>query len=260
MPFYLRAVLSYIYTAKAAIFKGAKFKKFRLKQTKPMSNILRKRVCFFLKIAVVLSSLGGVFLSLIFAKGDGYSHWSKRLLYFTAQSNLWVGITFLALLLFPKRERKLYILKYVFTVSITVTGLVFCCLLAPFSDDSYHPWSLPNLLTHVLTPVLAVVDFFLDRRYPLSGKQVLSVVLPLFFYFGFVTLLELLGADFGRGVPYPYFFFYYRSPAGIFGFSQIRPFFMGSFYWLAIFLALTLGLGVLYGRRRAQKRKKKHTM
>ena len=202
----------------------------------------------FLKIATVVSAFGGVILSLIFASRDGYSHWSKRLLYFTAQSNLWVGVIFLALLLFHKSERKLYLLKYIFTVSITITGIVFCCLLAPFSDESYHPWSFPNLLTHVFTPMLVIIDFFLDGRYSLRKREVFLATLPPLFYFGFVTVLEGLRADFGRGVGYPYFFFHYRSPAGIFGFSSIRPFFIGSFYWFAILLLLTLGLGWLYAR------------
>ena len=216
----------------------------------------RRRVCIFLKIAVVIASFGGVFLSLVFAKRDGYSHWSKRLLYFTAQSNLWVGGIFLALLCFPKHKEKLYLFKYIFTVSITVTGLVFCGLLAPFSDESYHPWTSPNLLTHVFSPIFAISDFFIDERYSLSKKQRLCVLLPPIFYFAETLFLEFFQIDFGRGVGYPYFFLCYDSPAGVFGFSANPPFFMGTYYWVAIFSLLTLGLGGLY----AHKREKRHTI
>lgn len=221
-----------------------------------MSNTIRTRVCFFLKIAAVASAFGGVLFSLIFAVRDGYSHWSKRLLYFTAQSNLWIGIVFLVFLFHRKRGRTGYLFKYTFTVSITLTGLVFCCLLAPFSDESYHPWSFPNLLTHVFTPTFAVADFFLDDRYSLRKREIFLAVLPPLVYSVFITALEGIGIDFGRGESYPYFFFHYRSPAGIFGFSSVRPFFIGSFYWLTALLLLTLGVGWLY----AHKFRLKHKM
>ena len=222
-----------------------------------MDIYTRKNITFFLKIATVFSSLGGVILSLIFAKKDGYFHWGKRLLYFTAQSNLWICFIFLALLLFPKYNKQLYLSKYAFTVSITLTGLVFCSLLAPFSDESYHPWTLPNLLTHVFTPLFAIADFFLDKRYPLSNKAVFVAILPPLFYFIEVLILEILHVDFGRGTEYPYFFFHYRSPAGIFGFSSTSPFFIGSFYWLFTLLIITLGLGFFYAKIKNKKGKKR---
>ena len=68
---------------------------------------------------------------MLMAQKDGYSGWSKRLMYFTGQSNLWIGFTqvFLVTALLSKREKyleKLYFLRYIFTVAITVTGIVFC--------------------------------------------------------------------------------------------------------------------------------------
>ena len=217
-----------------------------------------------LKFATAISALGGVLLSLIYARADGYTHWAKRLMYFTAQSNLWLGFTFVALLVLPllKEEKavvlqpRLYLLKYIFTVSITMTGLVFCLLLAPFCDENYRPWTLPSLLTHVFSPVFAVVDLFVDpRRIPLTKKQVWLCALPPVLYFFPASILCVLNADFGRGVPYPYFFLNYRSPAGVFGFSNEFPFFMGSFYWMALFSIVVIGLGFLYARLIRKKTK-----
>ncbi len=216
----------------------------------------KKRVSFLLKIATPTSAFVGVLISLFFAKRDGYSHWSRRLLYFTAQSNLWIGIVFLLVLVCRKQSWKprIYLFKYVFTVSITVTGLVFCFLLAPFSDDGYTPWTFCNSLTHVVTPLFAVADFFLDEyRISMKKAAVFSALLPPFLYCLFTWILEGFYVDFGRGVPYPYFFLNYRSPAKIFGFSNERPFFVGSFYWLLLFLSLVLLISFLYAHHLRKK-------
>ena len=203
-----------------------------------------------LKIFTVFSAFFGVILSLITARAEGYFVWYKRLFYFTAQSNIWIGATYTALLFKDKlsqnAKKRLYLLRYVFTVSITVTSLIFCGLLAPFSDDSYTPWTIPNVFTHIVTPLLAVTDFFLDNDEYIYKKQVPLALLPPLFYLIFVSVLQLFSIDFGRGVPYPYFFTYYHSPAGVFGFSTQRPFFLGSFYWIAFFLIFVLALGYLY--------------
>lgn len=219
---------------------------------------MRKQASYLLKCITVVSALGGVASSLIAAKSHGYSHWSKRLLYFTAQSNLWIGLTMLALVVFSLRGKKppawLYVLKYVFTVSITLTGLVFCFLLGPFADESYHPWAFSSWLTHAITPALAVAEFFTDEeRIPLRGKQVLLSVVPPLLYFIPATLLCVFNTDFGRGEPYPYFFMNYRSPAGIFGFSDEPPFVVGSFYWYLLFSLIVLGIGFLYIRLHNKK-------
>lgn len=233
---------------------------FHVKNASLISKILKYLTPAF--------SLSGVLLSLFFAQKDGYSHWSRRLLYFTAQSNIWISVTFLLIAFLPaskkeKRSRwletyknRIYLCKYVFTVSITITGLVFCLLLAPFSDENYRPWTLSNFLTHVVTPVLAVLDFILDK-YPirLTSKHVFASVLPPLFYLIFAAILSFLHTDFGRGVSYPYFFLNYRSPAGFFGFSNERPFLAGSFYWIVLLTLIVLCLGAFYARLKGQKGK-----
>ena len=199
---------------------------------------MKKTISFILKILLVCASLFGVLFSCIFAVRDGYSHFGRRLLYFTAQSNIWIGLTALALLILRKdRARKrAYVLRYVFTVSITVTGVVFCFLLAPFADESYHVWSFQSILTHVLSPLLAIADFFVDKTpFPLTRKHVFYTAIPPLVYFSTASFLEAFHVDFGRGVPYPYFFLNFRSPAGLFGFSSVPPFFMGTFYWILLF-------------------------
>ena len=224
---------------------------------------MTKKLTLPLKYLTVFSSLGGVALSLIFAKQDGYSHWSKRLLYFTAQSNIWIGVTFLLIILSPLKKKnterwsaRLYLLKYIFTVCITMTGLIFCCLLAPFADENYHPWKIYNLLTHVFTPAFAIADLFLDGRgIAIDKKGVLLALSPFLGYSFIASVLGFTQTDFGRGVPYPYFFFNYTSPAGVFGFSNAHPFYVGSFYWLVLFGAITIGIAYLYATWLNKKRR-----
>lgn len=225
--------------------------------------IMRKKISYLLKCLTVVASLGGVTVSLVFAKSHGYSHWARRLLYFTAQSNVWIGLTFLTLVILPftrkkaRTERFLYVLKYVFTVSIAMTGVIFCFLLAPFGDERYHLWSFSSYLTHVFSPAFAIADFFVDDTpLPVRGKQAFLAVLPPLFYILWASVLGFLNIDFGRGEAYPYFFLNYRSPAGIFGFSKELPFVVGSFYWILLFslLIFVLGHSFLRIRKRAEKR------
>ena len=216
---------------------------------------MRKNISVVIKWLIVVASFVGVILALFGAELDGYSNWSKRLLYFTTLSNVWIGIVFAILAIVPFTKKKsdekfmnrLYIFKYIFTVSITITGLVFCSVLAPFAEDGYRAWSVSSLLTHVFVPAFSIIDFFLDNH-PITFKKgyVWLPTIPPFLYFIFASILGLCGVDFGRGEPFPYFFLYFKSPAGIFGFSDQPPFIVGSFYWVVLLLLIVLGFSALY--------------
>ena len=216
-----------------------------------------------LKLTTVISAFGGVLLSLISAPDDNFSQPWKRLLYFTAQSNIWIGTVFLLILVLPFEKMKkgavwvkrLYLLKFIFTVSITMTAIVFCGVIAPFSPDNYRPWVFCNWLTHVVTPILAVADFFFDKsRVLIKTKHLFACLLPPLFYFASATLLGYFNFDFGRGEPYPYFFLDYRSPIGLFGIGRQSPF-IGPVYWWTAFSLVMLFFAFLYAK--AVQRKKR---
>lgn len=219
-----------------------------------MRKEIFKRISYGLKVAILLSALGGVVLSLFYAERDGYSHWSKRLLYFTGLSNIWIGICVLIILIAPFIKAlntdfgkdMLYALRYIFTVSITVTGIVYCFILAPFAEEGeFNPWTLSNVLTHVVAPVLTLVDFFIDEyKLRLTKEHIAFTAIPPLMYFVFSSTLNLLGVDFGRGDDYPYFFLNLKSPAGIFGFSDTPPFVIGSFYWILLFLFMVYSIAL----------------
>lgn len=212
---------------------------------------MKKHLCTTLKILAVVASLWGVALALIRAEFDGYFPWWTRLLYFTNLSNVWIGLCLLTLLIFSATKysgvwlKRVYTLKFVFTVSIAITAIVFCALLAPFSGDDYNAWTFSNVLTHIVAPALAISDFFLDD-YPLHmrGLTPFYSAIPPLIYFIFAIILGALNVDFGRGETYPYFFLNFNTPAGFFGFvyAEPRPY-IGAFYWILALLLLVLLLG-----------------
>ena len=228
---------------------------------------MKNKISFFTKISVVAFSFIGVVWSFFNATSDGYSHWSKRLLYFTSLSNIWIALCCLAILLLPavkslrdntRVKNLFYLLKYVFTVSITLTGFIFCAVLAPgAANDNYNAWTVASIMTHVMVPVLSVADFYLDGyRIELKKRHISLSTLPPLLYMIFASVLVILNVDFGRGDPFPYFFFNYYSPAGIFGFSDVMPYRVGSFYWIIVMLGIIIGLGAIYRKLYNKKSKK----
>jgi hypothetical protein len=104
-----------------------------------------------------------------------------------------------------------YILKYVFTVSISLTGLVFCAFLAP-NASNYNPWTLNSILTHVVVPVVSILDFFVDDyKFKLKNKDILYTLLPPLYYFLFSVICFVCDFKFSDGNNYPYFFLNFNS-------------------------------------------------
>lgn len=218
---------------------------------------MRRKTSICLKLLISFVSIFGVVLSFFNANADGYSHWSKRLLYFTSESNIWIALSCISILLLPyiksasnstRVKNSLYVLRYVFTVSITITGFVFCAVLAPGAEnDNYNAWTVASIMTHVLVPVLSIVDFFVDDyRIKLTGRHMIYTVIPPFLYLIFAGALGFMKVDFGRGDTFPYFFMNFNSPAGMFGTSDVMPYKIGSFYWIIFILAIVISIAALY--------------
>lgn len=86
---------------------------------------------------------------------------SRVFMYFTIQSNILVAvISFVGGYYISKDYigERWPIVQFVGTVAITLTGIVFCFVLAPTMGSK--AWNFQNILTHVVVPVAAVVDFF----------------------------------------------------------------------------------------------------
>ena len=212
---------------------------------------MRKTISTLLKFNIIICAFAGITISLITAKTDGYSHWTRRLLYFTSQSNIWIFIAIILLLLAKNTKflGSFIVVRYVFTVAITMTGIIFCCLLAPFAEESYHVWSAGSFLTHVFVPLFATIDFFVDNsRVNLGKKEMFFCIIPGLIYTAVTSVLFFFKIDFGRGDNFPYFFYNYLSPAGIFGFSSTFPYITGSFYWISLIVIILLIISSIYAK------------
>lgn len=225
----------------------------------------RRSKTFFsivLKFFIFIFSAAGIILCLLSA--GGFMSGSKIMFkYFTVQSNIFTGICSVTLALSLIRILKAgkyelshtaEVIHLMSTVSITLTGIVYCCILFPvaFSSDptSINMMLAPNqLILHLIVPILSIIDFLIFTRptsYRFSKKDIFWSVIPPLGYFGFSRIGYVMNWDFGGGNNYPYFFLNYNSPAAFFGFTGQPPYFMGVFWWLLAILALVLIISGLY--------------
>lgn len=169
-------------------------------------------------------------------------------MYFTIQSNIAIALICAAGMFLMAGERQVrnawYIVKLMGTISITLTGGVFCFVLAPVMRT--NAWNIQNVLTHVVVPAAAVLDFFVTGVFSgLKRRHVLFGVLPPLAYVIYAGIGYAAGWEFAEGVNYPYFFLNWGSPAGAFGFTKELPY-MGCVWWILLLLVLLLLVGVFY--------------
>ncbi len=169
----------------------------------------------------------------------------RMFMYFTIQSNIAVfliSLIGLALLAGKGRaERAWYVIQFVGTISITLTGVVFTFVLAPTLGR--YAWTVPNTLTHVVVPAVSIIDFFVTGAYgDLRKRDVFYVVLPPLAYAVYAGIGFAAGWEFSDGIHYPYFFLNWGSPAGAFGFTKELPF-MGCVWWILALLIFLLAVG-----------------
>ena len=206
----------------------------------------RKIISFSSKLVVIISAIVGTILSAI-ASIDAFMGGSTVFMYFTIQSNILIALVCLIgiYFLFTNKNNNIwYLIKLISTVSITLTGLVFSFVLAPTMGA--EAWGIANVLTHVIVPIMAIVDFFLvgiNSNY--KKTDVLFVIIPPLLYALYAGIGYALDWKFTATANYPYFFLNWGSEAGAFGFSSELPF-IGVVWWILLLLGLLIGLGFLY--------------
>lgn len=208
-----------------------------------MKNILS----ILLKAIVVVGALVGVVLS--YYNSRGFNNGNSTFLFFTIQSNLWIALLDVVALAMMTRggcTRRWYSLaQLMFTVSITLTGVVFCFVLAPTMapGTAFVP---ANVLTHVVVPIAAVADFVVCRKsYAFHRSDAFYPTLPALYYLVFASIGYVLNWPFAEGANYPYFFLNWGSPAGAFGFCSEFPF-MGVVYYILAILLFLIALSSCY--------------
>lgn len=206
-----------------------------------------KVISCILKGVVIVSAAVGVWLSAA-AGRQGFMGGTRVFMYFTIQSNIAIAVIcavggILMIRSFRIRDWWL-IVKFVGTISITLTGAVFCFVLAPVFGSM--AWNLQNVLTHVVVPITAVIDFFVTGIYGNIGlRSVFLVTLPPLAYVIYAGIGYVAGWEFSKGTNYPYFFLNWGSPAGAFGFIDELPF-MGCVWWIMLLLFALIVVGAAY--------------
>ncbi len=214
-----------------------------------MSNlsVKQRNISSLLKVIVILSALIGTFLS-AYAGRHFFMGGSRVFMYFTIQSNIAIAIICGIGLYLIQKDKKIsrawYVIKFVGTVSITLTGVVFGFVLAPTLGA--NAWNIQNTLTHLVVPVVAVLDFFVVApKAQIHRKNVFFVVIPPILYAIYAGIGYVKGWEFADGINYPYFFLNWGSPAGAFGFTGELPF-MGSAWWIMLLLLFLMIVGYCY--------------
>ena len=210
-----------------------------------MKNII---IRILLRSALIIVGILGIILTFLTSEFMGGWH---IFLYFTVQSNIWImAITsyFLVNDFLELFHKKTYVsqfvlyLKYIFTIAITITFIVFFTMLAPIVGMDYF-LSYNNFSLHGIVPILAIVDFFIFctdiKLTPL--KSLLGDSTPLY-YLAFVYIGVPLNFRYGENLKFPYFFLNYEK----YGWFNITSEGLGVFYWIIIFIICASGLCLLF--------------
>ena len=208
---------------------------------------------------VIVGILGIIFT----AQSSAFMGGASVFFFFTVQSNIFIiamALLFLIneiMLLVNKKSfvnQTLLHIKYVATVAITITFLVFFTMLAPLMGMDYL-LSFNNFSLHAIVPILAIVDFILfDTDIQLTYRNSLLATIAPVSYVVFVYVGSIFKLRYGENLYYPYFFLDYKTNGFLFekGFGIIP--------WIIILLIGICGLSLLYcliikARQKASKNK-----
>ncbi len=217
-----------------------------------MNKIIR--ISILIKIITIISGIYGIIRT--YFSPLTFTYW-------TTLSNIFViVVTFIFLVkdyyyLNNKKidfSSKLYIIKFLSVISITLTFIVYLTLLAPVMEGgiihSYLANGAGGLFVHFVTPLLSVLDFFLfDTEYKPSSIHAIYAIIPALVYVLFVVIASSLGLRWGT-MKAPYNFLNYGAPTGWFGFD-LKQFGweslgIGVFYMIIILSVIFILIGLLF--------------
>ena len=199
----------------------------------------------------ILSALAIVgILGIVFtAQSSAFMGGGSVFFFFTVQSNIFIiamALIFLVNEIVVLVTNKGFInqtlrhIKYVATVAITVTFLVFFTMLAPLMGVDYL-LSFNNFSLHAIVPILAIIDFIIfDTDINLTYSNSLLATIAPISYVIFVYVGAIFKLQYGENLYYPYFFLDFETNGFLFekGFGIIP--------WILLLLAGICGLGCLY--------------
>ncbi len=118
--------------------------------------------------------------------------------YFTTLSNVFCAVAALVLVTVgdPVPFWAL-LLKYIATVTVTVTLLTVCCFLLPVSHDGKGMYGGAELFLHLICPLLAIVSFLAFEK-PSAGASMPAWIIPIgvvpVILYGFLYLNKVIRA------------------------------------------------------------------
>ena len=208
-----------------------------------LAKILSKII---IKAALVVVGILGIIFT---AQSSTFMGGGSVFFFFTVQSNIFIiAMTLIFLIneivqLITKKSfinQTFLFIKYVATVAITVTFLVFFTMLAPLMGVDYL-LSFNNFSLHAIVPILAIVDFILfDTDINLTYSNSLFATIAPISYVIFVYIGAIFKLQYGENLYYPYFLKKKKKN----GFLFEKCF--GIIPWILILLAGICGLGFLY--------------
>ncbi|MCB5288194.1 MAG: Pr6Pr family membrane protein [Candidatus Cloacimonetes bacterium] len=223
-----------------------------------MKETQQNRTHRILSLIVIVAGIYGSVRTIWVGGRPDFNH----LLYFTVMSNLAIAGLYLYFLYAERRELRdpsfripqgMHTLKYVLTISISLTCGVFFVLLLPQYGLSVL-WMPGNLSTHLIAPIAAILDYiFFEKSQVKQRFTLLYTVIPPYAYVVLTLVLSRLGVRYAEGEIVPYFFLNYEK-LGWLRFSENG---IGVIYWILIISVVMLGIGqlILALNTWAQKRK-----
>ena len=210
-------------------------------------NLLKTITKILIKAALIIIGVLGIVLT---ALSTAFMGGASVFFFFTVQSNIFIMLMALIFLidevvvLITNRSfinQTLLHIKYVATVAITVTFLVFFTMLAPLMGMDYL-LSFKNFSLHAIVPILAIVDFFLfDKDIKLTYKSSLLATISPICYVIFVYIGAIFKLEYSENLHYPYFFLNIDTNGFLFEKGT-----MGIIPWIIILLGAIIGLGCLF--------------
>ena len=172
---------------------------------------------FFYRLSMIAFIILAIFIPSPY--GLGMQFW-----YFTLQTNVFVAIieiiicTCFILNICGKktpflRSKAFLFIKVMITFFITITGVIYCFVLAPSGIITGQKtfaelFEFREVILHIIIPTMTIVDCFIfTRKNPISPKLAWLFLLYPLLYFFMINMRVLLGGNaFYDGSKYPYFF------------------------------------------------------
>lgn len=190
-------------------------------------NITNKHVSLALNSLIIIFEIIGLILSINSLSWMSFA-------YYTVLSNILLLISSIMYLYYNftnKNSKKLELLKYSATVSITLTFLVVIFILSWITSEGlFHLlFDGVSLYFHTLCPIIAIITFIFFENYNLDSNDIIKSVYFTIIYSVIMILLNILRIVDG---PYPFLRVYNQS-------------LLSSIGWLISILLLTMAIAAV---------------